>query len=127
MSWIYNPFTDDFDYYESGSGGNLVLGETEVTAYRGDRGKTAYDHSQLTNEAHGCVLKPDSKTVNMVEDTWLPVEHNLKREACFVVARLADGTPMGEPDWKPDPDNLTTKILVNSPETIADPVTLKIF
>lgn len=27
-------------------GGGLTLGETEVTAYRGDRGKTAYDHSQ---------------------------------------------------------------------------------
>lgn len=27
--------------------GSLQLGETETTAYRGDRGKTAYDHSQL--------------------------------------------------------------------------------
>jgi hypothetical protein len=27
----------------------LVLGETSTTAYRGDRGKTAYDHSQITN------------------------------------------------------------------------------
>jgi hypothetical protein len=26
---------------------SLVLGETSSTAYRGDRGKTAYDHSQL--------------------------------------------------------------------------------
>ena len=30
------------------------LGETEYTAYRGDRGKTAYNHSQLTaNNPHG--------------------------------------------------------------------------
>lgn len=28
------------------SGEGLILGETSVTAYRGDRGKTAYDHSQ---------------------------------------------------------------------------------
>lgn len=28
---------------------SLVLGETSTTAYRGDRGKTAYDHSQLTS------------------------------------------------------------------------------
>ena len=28
---------------------NLALGETETTAYRGDRGKTAYDHSQVTH------------------------------------------------------------------------------
>ena len=27
---------------------SLALGETEFTAYRGDRGKSAYDHSQLT-------------------------------------------------------------------------------
>lgn len=28
---------------------DLALGETETTAYRGDRGKAAYDHSQLTS------------------------------------------------------------------------------
>ena len=28
---------------------NLVLGETETTAYRGDRGKIAYEHSQSTH------------------------------------------------------------------------------
>ena len=28
---------------------DLALGETSSTAYRGDRGKTAYDHSQLTS------------------------------------------------------------------------------
>lgn len=28
---------------------NLTLGETSTTAYRGDRGKTAYDHSQSTH------------------------------------------------------------------------------
>jgi len=28
--------------------GALALGETSSTAYRGDRGKTAYDHSQIT-------------------------------------------------------------------------------
>jgi len=34
--------------------GALALGETSSTAYRGDRGKTAYDHSQITNaNPHG--------------------------------------------------------------------------
>ena len=28
---------------------SLALGETSTTAYRGDRGKTAYDHSQATH------------------------------------------------------------------------------
>lgn len=29
--------------------GGLILGETSITAYRGDRGKTAYDHSQTAH------------------------------------------------------------------------------
>ena len=33
--------------------GGLALGETSETAYRGDRGKTAYDHSQTTGNPHG--------------------------------------------------------------------------
>ncbi|MDZ4064557.1 MAG: hypothetical protein U1E22_07815, partial [Coriobacteriia bacterium] len=33
---------------------SLLLGETSITAYRGDRGKTAYDHSQaVTGAEHG--------------------------------------------------------------------------
>lgn len=35
------------DYVEISS--SLALGETSYTAYRGDRGKIAYDHSQLTS------------------------------------------------------------------------------
>jgi hypothetical protein len=31
---------------------HLALGETSVTAYRGDRGKLAYDHRLLTNNPH---------------------------------------------------------------------------
>src|SRR5690554_5124119 len=35
------------------SGGGLQLGETDTTAYRGDRGKIAYDHSQeVTGNPH---------------------------------------------------------------------------
>ena len=36
----------DITYVSVGGGSTLMLGETETTAYRGDRGKTAYDHSQ---------------------------------------------------------------------------------
>jgi len=32
---------------------SLALGENSSTAYRGDRGKTAYDHSQATGNPHG--------------------------------------------------------------------------
>lgn len=34
----------------------LALGETSSTAYRGDRGKTAYDHSQETGNPHNTAL-----------------------------------------------------------------------
>jgi len=34
---------------------SLALGETSATAYRGDRGKIAYDHSQATGNPHGTV------------------------------------------------------------------------
>lgn len=37
----------------------LTLGETSSTAYRGDRGKTAYDHSQLTSGNPHNVTKTD--------------------------------------------------------------------
>ena len=34
----------------------VQLGETSSTAYRGDRGKTAYDHSQATGNPHGAAV-----------------------------------------------------------------------
>jgi hypothetical protein len=37
-------------------GSGLALGETQFTAYRGDRGKIAYDHSQVTGNPHGLTL-----------------------------------------------------------------------
>ena len=37
----------------AGQSSALSIGETSGTAYRGDRGKTAYDHSQATGNAHG--------------------------------------------------------------------------
>jgi len=50
---IYVAKDTNVIYRWSGSGyveisASLALGETSSTAYRGDRGKTAYDHSQLT-------------------------------------------------------------------------------
>lgn len=35
---------------------SLALGETSVTAYRGDRGKLAYDHSQATGNPHNTAI-----------------------------------------------------------------------
>jgi len=55
---IYLTLDDHKIYRWSGSeyvqiSPSLALGETSETAYRGDRGKIAYDHSQSTGNPHG--------------------------------------------------------------------------
>ena len=56
----------------SNGNGALVLGETSSTAYRGDRGKEAYDHSQLTNSnPHGVTPGLISGFVAAVRDSLL--------------------------------------------------------
>lgn len=54
---IYVALDTNKTYRWSGSAyveisASIVLGETSGTAYRGDRGKTAYDHSQATGNPH---------------------------------------------------------------------------
>ena len=61
---IYVDKSNNKTYRWSGSGyveisPSLALGETEATAYRGDRGKIAYDHSQLTSGNPHNVTKTD--------------------------------------------------------------------
>jgi hypothetical protein len=55
---IYIAKDSNIIYRWSGTGyveisSSLALGETSTTAYRGDRGKTAYDHSQASGNPHG--------------------------------------------------------------------------
>lgn len=55
---IYVVLDNNITYRWSGSAyveisSSLALGETSTTAYRGDRGKTAYDHTLNTNNPHG--------------------------------------------------------------------------
>lgn len=61
---IYVSKDDNKTYRWSGSAyveisSSLALGETSSTAYRGDRGKTAYDHSQKTSGNPHNVTKSD--------------------------------------------------------------------
>jgi len=44
-----NRFVTDTEKSTWNAKSNLALGETDTTAYRGDRGKTAYDHSQVAH------------------------------------------------------------------------------
>ena len=58
---IYVDTTTNLTYRWGGSAyveisPSLALGETSSTAYRGDRGKTAYDHSQATGNPHNLTL-----------------------------------------------------------------------
>ena len=59
-------------------GSDLALGETPSTAYRGDRGKTAYDHSQATGNPHGATTANinDSVDRRYVTDAKLTVLNN---------------------------------------------------
>ena len=61
---IYTNLTDNKIYRWTGSDYTVIsetiaLGETSSTAYRGDRGKIAYDHSQLTSGNPHNVTKTD--------------------------------------------------------------------
>lgn len=63
-SVIYVALDTNLTYRWSGSAyveisPSLALGETAETAYRGDRGKTAYDHSQLVSGNPHNVTKAD--------------------------------------------------------------------
>lgn len=84
---IYIDLSTNKTYRWSGSAfivvsETLALGETSSTAYRGDRGKTAYDHSQSahapsnaqanvieTVKVNGTALTPSSKAVNITVPT----------------------------------------------------------
>ena len=71
---IYVTLADNLTYRWGGSAyveisASLALGETSSTAYRGDRGKAAYDHSQATGNPHG-LTKADLNLGN-VENTAL--------------------------------------------------------
>lgn len=54
----------------TGLGALLILGETSTTAYRGDRGKIAYDHSQASGNPHN-LIKADIGLGNVDNTTDL--------------------------------------------------------
>ena len=66
---VYVAIDTNKTYRWSGStyvqiGSDLALGETPSTAYRGDRGKTAYDHSQATGNPHGATTADINDSAN---------------------------------------------------------------
>lgn len=83
---LYVTLDTNKTYRWSGSGyvevsESLALGETSSTAYRGDRGKTAYDHSQIANGSnpHGTTFanlasKPTTISGFGIVDAWTKIE-----------------------------------------------------
>lgn len=65
---------------------SLALGETESTAYRGDRGKAAYDHSQITN------ANPHGTTAEQVGAA--PVSHVSVMASASQAGHMKPGTGM---------------------------------
>ena len=67
---IYISIDTNIQYRWTGSafsalGGALQLGETSSTAYRGDRGKIAYDHSQITDGSNPHNTKANVVNLNV--------------------------------------------------------------
>ena len=115
----------------SGDGG-LVLGETSETAYRGDRGKIAYDHSQDSGRVHTATVSGLYKVAATAEGHIAGLEAVLKADITSlgipgsdttysVVSKTAPGLAPQLPNettttkflrqdgtWQVPPDNNTT-------------------
>lgn len=58
---------------------SLALGETSSTAYRGDKGNIAYEHSQTTGNLHGTKLE-ELNDVSGTDTTIIDTDEILKKE-----------------------------------------------
>lgn len=77
-------------YVEISSAG-IALGETSATAYRGDRGKTAYDHTSLANNPHSVTkAQVGLSNVDNTSDANKPINQAMLN-AFSVKADLVDG------------------------------------
>jgi len=96
---IYVAIDSNLTYRWSGSAyavldPSLALGETSSTAYRGDRGKTAYDHSQSTGNPHGTTKSDiglgnadNTSDVNKPISTATQTAIDLKADTTYVTAK----------------------------------------
>ena len=100
---IYVTLDTNLTYRWSGTAyveisASLALGETSSTAYRGDRGKTAYDHSQDTTSNPHAVTKAQVGlgNVNNTADAEKPLS-NAALAALALKAPLASPALTGTP------------------------------
>jgi hypothetical protein len=69
----------------------LILGETSVTAYRGDRGKIAYDHTLITSGNPHNVTKTDVGLGNVLDTIQEPALGNPSSNG-YVLSSTTSGT-----------------------------------
>ncbi|GAA3509921.1 hypothetical protein GCM10022234_00030 [Aeromicrobium panaciterrae] len=78
----------------------IALGENASTAYRGDRGKTAYEHSQSTGNPHGTAadVVPFNPSGSIGANTVAGAlaELDSEKASVVVVAGKVDATPAGK-------------------------------
>lgn len=141
---IYVTLDTNLTYRWSGSAyveisASLALGENSSTAYRGDRGKTAYDHSQATGNPHGTTatdvdaLKRDGSNANSdvdlgayalnanaikVNGTGGNGHVSMKHQSSGATATASESViyadSSGNPKWKNDGNAVQSVMLENS-------------
>lgn len=93
---IYVATSTNLTYRWTGSGyteisPSIALGETSSTAYRGDRGATAYSHSQTTGNPHG-TGKSDVGLGNVTNYDQSKAIKSITRSGTTFTATALDGT-----------------------------------
>ena len=94
---IYVALDTNLTYRWSGSAyveisESLALGETSSTAYRGDRGKTAYDHSQVVS---GNPHQVTAAEVGARPDTWTPSASDVGAQPEITASGILKGDGLG--------------------------------
>lgn len=103
---IYITTDNNKQYRWSGTGyaeisSSLALGETSSTAYRGDRGKVAYDHSQIkSGNPHGTTFAslPDKPTSLPANGGNADTVDNLHASSFARASEFASGTDLNSID-----------------------------
>lgn len=116
-------------YVDVGSAnGSLALGETSATAYRGDRGKIAYDHSQTTGNPHGTTKEDIGlENVDNTSDLDKPIsiatqaELDKKIESVNEIFPNEDGNvTLTADDIEVDSNKFTKNLMSSDVKTVQD-------
>lgn len=101
---IYVDLTEDKTYRWSGleyvevGGGGVALGETSSTAYRGDRGKTAYDISQTVGDVANLQTTEKSTVVGAINEARdFDTNANRPKKGITAISSIIDPLPGVKP------------------------------